>query len=484
MSSHQASDKSFDHAGLAAQLGASHTLPVGTSRLRWLDQSQNPVEKPLLTPSDTPDLVCLSHLRWDFVYQRPQHLLSRCARSRRTFFVEEPIAEFTDSWWLDISQRDSGVWVVVPHLPEFVNDELMAAMQRSLIDELFAEAHIADPVLWYYTPMALSFSEHLPASAVVYDCMDELSAFKGAPPALRLLERRLFERADVVFTGGHSLYEAKQNQHGNVHAFPSSIDVAHFAQARTWTDEPADQAAIPHPRLGFYGVIDERMDLNLLDGIASARPDWQLVIVGPIAKIDPKTLPQRPNIHYLGGKSYQELPRYLAGWDVALLPFARNESTRFISPTKTPEYLAAGRPVVSTSIRDVVRPYGQQNLVAIADTAEEFVAAAEQLMATSATNAQWQQQVKDFLANTSWDKTWGQMSGLIDQITAERGAGRSARDAAPELAAEAAPLQRRQRSQSATAAAPVASARRPGSVVSATSTAPTAASKLSQSQVS
>jgi UDP-galactopyranose mutase len=159
-------------------------------------------------------------------------------------------------------------------------------------------------------------------------------------------ERRLFEKADVVFTGGMSLYQAKRGKHRNIHAFPSSVDVAHFGSARQEQPEPPDQALLSHPRLGFFGVIDERLDLELLDRVSEARPDWQMVIVGPVVKIDPATLPRRANVHYLGGKSYTELPAYLSGWDVALLLFARNESTRFISPTKTPEYLAACRPVV------------------------------------------------------------------------------------------------------------------------------------------
>ncbi|MBD0267630.1 MAG: glycosyltransferase family 1 protein [Cyanobacteria bacterium Co-bin8] len=389
---------------------------ASSNRLRCSEQDRKNLES---AASGGPDLVCLSHLRWDFVYQRPQHLLGRCAQARRTFFFEEPIIEFTDSWWIDVSQRECGVWVVVPHIPEFVNEELAAAMQRSLINELFDCCGIANPILWYYTPMALAFSDHLQPCATVYDCMDELSAFQGAPPALRALEKALLNRANVVFTGGQSLYEAKQHQHDNIHAFPSSIEVAHFAQARMQLDDPADQAAIPHPRLGFYGVIDERMDLELIDGIAQARPDWHLVIVGPTAKIDPEQLPRHANIHYLGGKTYQELPHYLAGWDVAILPFACNESTRFISPTKTPEYLAAGKPVVSTSIRDVVRPYGQQNLVHIADTVEEFVAAAEQALDQARQDSSWLQQVDTFLANTSWDKTWAQMNGLIEAAIAQ-----------------------------------------------------------------
>ena len=264
--------------------------------------------------------------------------------------------------------------------------------------------------------------------------MDELSAFKGAPRALKDYETELLKRADLVFTGGQSLYEAKRDQHRNIYAFPSSIDAAHFAQARASRSEPADQAGIPHPRMGFFGVIDERMDVELLDAVAAARPDWHLVMIGPVVKIDPAELPCRDNIHYLGGKTYAELPLYLSGWDVALLPFARNESTRFISPTKTPEYLAAGRAVVSTSIRDVVRPYGEQNLVHIADTPAEFIAAIES--ALSEDTALRMQKVDPFLAQTSWDETWGRMAELIDDVVTARRPSR--KPAQPTMAASAA----------------------------------------------
>lgn len=357
---------------------------------------------------NTPDLVCLSHLRWDFVYQRPQHLLSRCASQRRTFFIEEPIFESSASWRLETSRRECGVWVVVPHLPKGMSQEMVSAMLQTLIDELFEEYSIAAPILWYYTPIALSFTEQLEACCVVYDCMDELSAFKGASKTLREWETKLFKRADVVFTGGQSLYEAKQHQHSHLHAFPSSIDVAHFAQAKSITVDPPDQACIVHPRLGFYGVIDERMNLELVDGIAEARPDWQLVFIGPVAKIDLDSLPQRPNLYYLGSKSYQELPHYIANWDVALLPFALNESTQFISPTKTPEYLAAGKPVVSTSIRDVIRPYGQEGFVHIADRLEDFIEKIELAMQQGQP-----EHVDAFLAQMSWDQTW---AGMMQQV--------------------------------------------------------------------
>ncbi len=381
--------------------------------LRWPEGTE--VEPPV---PGAPDLICFSHLRWDFVYQRPQHLLNRCAQARRVFIVEEPIVIPEKTSWLDVSRRDCGVWIVVPHISESLSDEEFTLSLQGLLNTLFAEARIQQPILWYYTPMAVPFTHHLPSSAVVYDCMDELSAFKGAHPQLQAWEARLFELADLVFTGGHSLYEAKQHQHSNVYAFPSSIEAAHFAQARQTLPEPPDQADIPHPLLGFYGVIDERMDLELLDGIAQARPDWQLVMVGPIVKINSASLPQRPNIYYLGSKSYQELPHYLAGWDVALLLFARNASTRFISPTKTPEYLAAGKPVVSTSIRDVVRPYGDEKLVHIADTVAEFVAAISIALTQSQTPADWLDRVDARLAQTSWDLTWQAMNDLIEEAIA------------------------------------------------------------------
>jgi UDP-galactopyranose mutase len=368
---------------------------------------------------DEIDIVCLSHLRWDFVFQRPQHLLTRAARERRVFFIEEPILTDGADVLLDVSEREGGVKVVVPHLPKGLIEQEVTLALRALVDGLLSDEEISDYVLWYYTPMARAFTRHLKPRAVIYDCMDELSAFKFAPPALREYEAELFDCADHVFAGGQSLYEAKRDRHPSVRAFPSSIDVAHFAQAREIAEDPADQAAIPHPRLGNFGVIDERFDVDLVASVAQARPDWHFVIVGPIVKIDPQSLPKAENIHYLGGKDYKQLPSYIAGWDVALLLFARNESTRYISPTKTPEYLAAGRPVVSTSIRDVVRPYGDLGLVHIADTPADFIAAIEDAM-TDCENPEWREKVDAFLANTSWDRTWGQMRALVDSAVTER----------------------------------------------------------------
>jgi UDP-galactopyranose mutase len=370
-------------------------------------------------PASDHALICFSHLRWNFVFQRPQHLMSRFASERRVIFWEEPVhGEFEAEARRTICPN-SGVEVVTPHLPHGLDEEAEEATLRQLLDGFTADG--GPFIRWYYTPMMLAFSAHLPAVATVYDCMDELASFRFAPPRLLPLEQALLSQADVVFTGGFSLYEVKKNRHPNVHAFPSSVDRPHFMQARGAVETPVDQIAIPGPRLGFYGVVDERMDLELLTAVADARPDWSLVIVGPVVKIEPADLPRRPNLHFLGGKDYAELPAYLAGWDVALMPFAINESTRFISPTKTPEYLAGGKPVVSTPVKDVIRHYGDLEGVIIAETADEFVAGCEASLALQA-GGDWLAEVDVKLANLSWDTTFARMSGLVEQAVAATGA--------------------------------------------------------------
>lgn len=375
---------------------------------------------PSLPAVPTVDLICLSHLRWNFVFQRPQHLMTRCARERRVFFVEEPIVERRGAPAL-ACDTSSAVTVVVPHLPTGLSPKQTDRALRGLMDEMLVSQRIVEYVAWYYTPTALSFTDHLLPRAVVYDCMDELSAFKGAPASLKTRDVQLMERADLVLTGGQSIYDARRHQHDNIHPFPSSVDVAHFGKARRVSVDPDDQSGIPHPRIGFFGVIDERMDVALVDEVAAARPDWHIVLIGPVVKIDPTALPQRPNIHYLGSKSYDELPRYVAGWDVAMLPFARNEATRFISPTKTPEYMAAGKPVVSTSIRDVVRPYGEQGLVRIADDPGDFVRACAAAMSEDA--GRRNTLADAFLRHTSWDGTWARMRVLLDDLLREPSVG-------------------------------------------------------------
>ena len=363
-------------------------------------------------------LICFSHLRWNFVFQRPQHLMSRFARSARVIYWEEPETGGGPEPTLKVRTCDqTGVVVVTPSLPKGIDPGAGATRVRALLDAFLAGEE-GPFVKWYYTPMMLRFSAHVPALCTVYDCMDELANFRFAPPELIELERELLAASHLVFTGGHSLYEAKKDRHPNIHAFPSSVDRAHFAKARGPMAEPADQAAIPGPRLGFYGVVDERIDLDLLASLADAHPNWSIVIVGPVVKIDRADLPKRQNIHYFGGRDYADLPAYLAGWDVALMPFAINESTRFISPTKTPEYLAGGRPVVSTAITDVVRHYGDLAGVLIADGAEAFVARCEEALALARGPDEWLGEVDAKLAHLSWDLTHARMAGLIREAIA------------------------------------------------------------------
>ena len=385
-----------------------------------------PVEfeaEPSAPDSGPTTLICFSHLRWNFVFQRPQHLMSRFAREMNVIYWEEPVevAE-TETPFLQVREAADAenVRLVVPHLPKGMPEDAREATLKRLLDAHLASQHGA-LVAWYYTPMMLPFSRHIEPAVLVFDAMDELSKFKFAPARLLDLEQELIDRADVVFTGGSSLFEAKKDRHSNVHCFPSSVDRAHFAKARARLFDPADQEDLPRPRLGFYGVIDERFDTELLAKAAEMRPDWSFVMVGPVVKIGEEDLPKRPNIHYLGPKTYDQLPSYLSGWDVALMPFAMNESTQFISPTKTPEYLAGGKPVVSTPVKDVVRHYGQLEGVKIASTPEEFVAACDEAMELSRNpESGWLAEADLMLSSSSWDTTQARMAGLVADVLGTR----------------------------------------------------------------
>jgi glycosyltransferase involved in cell wall biosynthesis len=376
-------------------------------------------------------LLVFSHLRWNFVYQRPQHLLSRMAARWPVIFIEEPVPD-ADEDRIEFIEAAPGVEVWRPHVRGSAHGfhaEHKAVLQRLVAENIHLQG-VTDYWIWFYTPMALPMAERLAPAGVIYDSMDELSLFRGAPKELVDQETALFRTADVVFTGGRSLYNAKRGRHPNVHCFPSSVDAQHFsAQA---IDHPL-QRQIGRPRLGYCGVIDERIDLELIAGIADQRPDWQVVMVGPVVKIDPASVPQRPNIHWLGQQSYQDLPAFINGWDVCLLPFALNESTRFISPTKTLEYMACGRPMVSTAIRDVVEPYG--HVVPIRADAAGFVDACEEILGRDAAEVrEHQRAMADIIARTSWDRTAAAMAELITQAENARAADEL--PAVPSISAE------------------------------------------------
>jgi hypothetical protein len=363
------------------------------------------------------DLMCFSHLRWDFVYQRPQHLMSRFARDRRVFFIEEPMDHDGDPKW-KFSEEQGRLIRSVPMLPADRNRADDNEVLRRMVDELAEDWGCRECITWFYTPMMLEWAAELTPIATVYDCMDELSKFRFAPNGITQLEEKLFRKADLVFTGGHSLYMAKTAQHPSVHEFPSSIDADHFRQALTNGAEMPDQESIPHPRIGYAGVIDERIDLSLLEQAAELRPDWSFVMLGPVVKIDPAALPKRDNIFYLGGKDYKDLPAYFSGWDVGMMPFALNESTEFISPTKTPEYLSAGLPVVSTPITDVVTPYGEMGLVQIAVSPSDFIDSISYSMAEDKDVRL--KAANEFLADRSWDRTFREMDELISGVIEQK----------------------------------------------------------------
>jgi glycosyltransferase involved in cell wall biosynthesis len=356
-------------------------------------------------------LIVFSHLRWNFVYQRPQHLLSRLALRWRVVFIEEPVPGQPEAR-LERLQPAPGVEVWRPHVtgeaPGF-HDDHISVLQR-LLTAAIRQEKITDYWIWYYTPMAVPLAAELQPRGIVFDSMDELTLFKHAPRQLVQRENVLFKEADLVFCGGPSLYAAKKHRHPSVHCFPSSVDVRHFQQVDS--DHPL-QAELPRPRLGYCGVIDERIDMELIAAMATAHPEWQIVMVGPVVKIDPAGLPRHPSIRWLGQQGYQDLPAFICGWDVCLMPFALNDATRFISPTKMLEYMACGRPSVSTSIKDVIEPYG--HVVQIADTAADYIAACERILGWSIDQQRAHAaELARAISKTSWDRTAGAMVALIE----------------------------------------------------------------------
>jgi UDP-galactopyranose mutase len=377
-----------------------------------------------------PTLLAFCHLRWRFVFQRPQHLLTRLAAHFDVIVVEEPVrgegpARFATA------HAAPGVEVLTPHTPAAAPgfcDEQLRLIAGPLQDFLAARG-IAEPLVWLYTPMALPLLDLLEPAAIVYDCMDDLASFKFAPAELVERERALLELADLVLAGGPSLHESRRRLRPDVHCLPSAVDVEHFAPANLHEGSAAAlvaqtlHAGLTLPRIGFFGVIDERLDLGLVEAVADARPDWQLVMVGPVVKIDPASLPQRPNIRWIGMQDYETLPYLLAHWDVAILPFALNEATRFISPTKTLEYLAGGVPVVSTPIHDVAALYG--SVVRIAAGAAAFVDAIEATLNEPAeARAAREQDARAIIARSTWDVAAARVLAWLQPYVAARPAAR------------------------------------------------------------
>jgi glycosyltransferase involved in cell wall biosynthesis len=394
--------------------------PPAAERVPAVQVPAAPAAGPERAADPAPDLVVLSHLRWPWVWQRPQHLVSRLARLRaergaRTWFVEEPVSGPVPRPRLDREDHDgvTRVWLVVPERegqPQFLGfDDPVAADYGPLLARLLAEeGRPAGPDVWLYTPMALDVGRALRPGRTAYDVMDDLASFHGAPPGLRARQRRLLAEADVVFAGGRSLHRgAAALRRGPVHLFPSGVESAHYARSRALRQ--------PHERpvAGYVGVVDERLDLELVAELAAALPDWTVRLVGPVSKIDEASLPRAANLEYHGYTPYERLPEVMAGFDVALMPFALNEATRSISPTKTLEYLAAGLPVVSTRVPDVVADYG--DVVHLADRAG-FAAACRQVLRHSVEERD--RQVRPLQAQQEWDAIAAAMAELLEAGTA------------------------------------------------------------------
>ncbi len=378
------------------------------------------MNKDLSSTSPSYGIVVFSHLRWKFVWQRPQQFLSRFAEEHPILFVE--LGEFDGTPGepprVEIDSPQGNITVLNVHLdPAAFKTESVTEAMRKAVREEMSRLGIENPLLWFYNPMDAGWVVGwLENRGIVYDCMDELAQFRGADPLLVQRESELIEAADVVFTGGIELYEKKSRQHANTHFFGCAVEYDHFAQAQNQEPIPEDLAAIPGPRIGWFGVVDERVDYDLLRGSAAKRPDLQFVIVGPAVKVDPKGFPQAPNLHWLGGRDYKELPAYCRGYDVCMMCFALNEATEFINPTKALEYLATGRPVVSTAVKDVVRQY--QDIVAVAHSTDEFLAKIDDALA-----GKQQAMVERGLAKAkaaSWENTVGEMQRIIDEALAKK----------------------------------------------------------------
>jgi glycosyltransferase involved in cell wall biosynthesis len=360
-------------------------------------------------------IIVFSHLRWGFVWQRPQQFLSRFAEWHPVLFVEEPIDDLGPGSGpeMRVHQVAENIHVAAPHVARGAGfGESYPEYVREAIQQLPNPGAFALPLFWFYSPMMAEWAlDSMPHRGVVYDCMDELSQFHGAPRELVDNERRLMEHADIMFTGGYKLLEKKSQQHENVHCFGCGVEFDHFAKAQSFGEVPSELLTVKKPVVGWFGVIDERVDYELVRRAAEMRPDVSFVLVGPVVKVDPASLPQASNIHWFGSKDYKELPDYCRGFDVCMMCFAINEATEFINPTKALEYLATGRPVISTPVQDVVQQY--QETVTIVESPEEFVTAIDRLV--SSPDSEQIRKGVELARESSWEGTVGTMRQLISE---------------------------------------------------------------------
>jgi glycosyltransferase involved in cell wall biosynthesis len=382
----------------------SKPLPKRTRRLSAPPGTSRPKQR--FFRSDFP-IIVHCHLCWDWVWQRPQQFLSRLSARHKILFVEtvgpDPqLSSAVARFWT--APNFPNITILRLQFPawRWSDAAFVDRERRGLVKEFVAgpgAAQFENPVQWFYDPMAVpAFLGQMDEIGVAYDCMDELSKFRSAPPQIKIREQKLLAAADVVFAGGRKLWQAKKLQNENSHFYGCGVDVAHFGSARKDdTKIPADIASLQKPILGYFGVVDERMDYELLVKLADANPDWSIAMVGPQIKVD--SVPQRANLHWLGQKNYTELPAYCKAFDVCMMPFALNEATEFINPTKALEYMATGRPIVSSAVADVVTNFGE--VVSIARSHEEFISLCRDALAKADT-ARTEAGLKQ-AAENSWD---------------------------------------------------------------------------------
>lgn len=357
---------------------------------------------------ETSDLIVFSHLRWDFIFQRPQHLLTKFAKYRRVYYFEDPIYGMTDSPRLFLKETSEGVQVVIPYLPENIDEKAIEVELKYLVDELIFDENISKYTAWYCTPTSLPYTRHIQPETTIYDCLDEYH--------LEDLEAELMKKADLVFTAGLALFDGKKQNHDNIHSFPNSIDYEHFAQGRLQLVEPDDQVNIPRPRIGYYGTIDERFDLELLEQMARKRPEFQFIIIGPVKETIVDKIPRLSNIFYLEKKDYHTLPLYLSGWDCAMTPYMLNDHAKFNNPTKIIEFLAAGKPVVSTAINEMINAYADRKMVHIAFSPDEFLQCLEKAMEERNSDPEWINRIDSFLTVNTWEHTFTKMAQLESEL--------------------------------------------------------------------
>lgn len=355
------------------------------------------------------DLVVFSHLRWGFVIQRPQHIISRLAVNMKILFVEEPIDyALEDENSVLLTFVHPNITVLQPRVKDIAG---IGGILRKLTGK-------STSMGWFYSAAFISVLEKLEFTTIVYDCMDELSLFNGAYPLIIEQEKTLLSKADIVFTDGKSLYEAKEKIHHNVHCFPSSVEQSHFRKALNGIADPTDMENLGSPIIGYYGVIDERIDFELIDQAAALSPNATFVMIGPLVKVTVEDLPIRKNILYMGMRQYKTLPNYLKAFDIAMLPFVMKDSTKFINPTETLEYMAAGKPIISTPIYNVIRDYS--NHVNIVKNAKKFCEVVDSIMKLVRSNSFNPHKYNDILQTTSWNDTVKRMEKMIGNLSALR----------------------------------------------------------------